>query len=150
MDNKPEKEVTPEDIQKRKAFWIAFAIAFAVSLGLATGFFFLIKAGFPDFESYKWRILTDTFTLSGVLYLLIFLLIKVSDYGAFDAIVYSVRLVFGMIFHDNIRKTKLPSTYAEYRNLKRGKRTSCLFLLFAAIPHIIAMIVFLILFYVTR
>lgn len=151
MATEEKKDLTPEQVRQRKSYWIAFAISFAVSLALAVGSFFLIKAGFDDFEAKKWVILADTFTLPGVLYLLVFLLVKVSDYGAFDAIVYSVRLVLGMVFHDNIRKTKLPATYGEYRLIKRGKpRTNATFLLLAAAPYIILMIVFVILYYVGK
>ena len=46
--------------------------------------------------------------------------------GAFDAIGYSVKLVLYSIFSPNLRETKLPKTYADYKELKRGRKQSSL------------------------
>ena len=70
--------------------------------------------------------------------------------GAFDAIVYGVKLAFYTTFYSNIRKTKLPATYGEYRELKRGqKRTNLLYIVFSAIPYIIVGLAYYILYSVS-
>ena len=149
---KEKKDLTPEQARRRKAYWIGFAIALAVSIPLAVGSFFLIRDGMGlDYQTNKWRIWADTFTLPGVLYVLSFLLVKVSDFGAFDAIVYSVRLAFTVIFRSNVRDSKLPANYAEYRMLKSSKpRTSASFLLFIGLGYLVVTSVFLILYFVMK
>ncbi len=152
MDDKREdkkKDRSPEQVRKRKAYWIGFGIAFAVSVALAVGSFFLIKDGMKlDYQTAKWRIWTDTFTIPGVLYVLSYALVKVSDFGAFDAIVYSVRLVWNVTFFPKKRKEKLGENYADYRRMKGEKeRTSASFLLFIGLGYLAVMAVFLILFY---
>ncbi|MCR5079324.1 MAG: hypothetical protein K6B65_05365, partial [Bacilli bacterium] len=110
------KELTEEDKQRRKVYLIGFIIALVISIPIAVGSFFMIKDGLQlDYEKEKWRIWTDTFTLPGVLYILVFCLVKVSDWGAFDAIVYSVRLLFNTIFFPTTKNSKLPKNYTEYR-----------------------------------
>ncbi|MCR5078516.1 MAG: DUF3899 domain-containing protein [Bacilli bacterium] len=151
MDNK-KKELTEEEKQRRNAYLIGFLIAFVVSIPIAVGSFFMIKDGLRlDYETEKWRIWTDTFTLPGVLYILVFCLVKVSDWGAFDAITYSVRLLFNTIFFPTTKNSKLPKTYSEYRELKRGKkRISATFLLYIGLLYMALMLVFLILWYANR
>ena len=143
-----ESEFLQDKKRRRKAYWIGFLIAFVISLGLAVGSFFLIKNGLGlDFENDKWRIFADTFTLPGVMFLMVYLLVKVTDFGAFDALAYSVRLAVTMIFRSNVRKTKLPATYRDYR-LKRmeKKRTSASFLAIIGGIHLLVACVFIILY----
>ncbi len=92
--------------------------------------------------------LCDAFFIPSIIGVLFYLLNLVSKEGAFDAIAYSVKLVFYTTFYSNIRKTKLPSSYREYRELKRGKkRTSPSFLLAGSLPYLICSILFYILYH---
>lgn len=149
-NNRPEEGKTPEQVRQRKAYWISFAIAFGVSLALAVGSFFLIKEGFGlDFETHKWRIFADTFTLPGVTFLMVFLLVKVSNFGAFDALAYSVRLALTLIIHSNVRKSKLPANYRDYRLAKMSKkRASVNYLLFIGIFYLVLAVIFIGIYYV--
>ena len=146
------KDLTTEENKKRKAYWIGFAIAFGISILLCIGTLFSIQASLKlDWEESKWRILTDAFTIPGVLYLMAFLLVKVTDFGAFDAIVYSVRLVWNVTFHSETRKTKLPSNYRDYRLQKAVKeRTSASFLLIVAAIYAILTVIFLMIYFANR
>ena len=94
-------------------------------------------------------ILTDGFTISGGLMCLFYLLVYVSDEGAFDIISYSIKLVWNVTFHKNVRETNLPRTYAEYRELKRAKpRTNFKFMLFSGLFFFIIGIIFMILYFI--
>lgn len=144
--------LTPEAHRRKKAYWIGFGISFVIACALAVGSFFLIKDGMGlDYQTAKWRIWTDTFTLPGVLFIMAFFLVKVSDYGAFDALAYSVRLAITVIFRPNYRKSKLPATYRDYRLARMQKpRTSASFLLWTGLFFLLVASVFLILYFVDK
>lgn len=148
-EKKAKKDRTPDEIRRIKAYWIGFSIALGISVLLAVGSFFLIKDGMQlDYATHKWRIWADTFTLPGVLYVLAFALVKISDFGAFDAIVYSVRLLWNVTFFPKKVKQKLGANYGEYRNRKMEKpRTSASFLLYIGLGYLLVMSVFLILYF---
>ena len=94
--------------------------------------------------------LCDTFLVPSLLAILIYVLNILTKEGAFDAIVYGVKLAFYTTFYSNIRKTKLPATYGEYRELKRGqKRTNLLYIVFSAVPYIIVGLAYYILYSVS-
>lgn len=151
MGNKERRERTPDEIQRIKAYWISFAITLVVSAGVAVGSFFLFKSNIGDYENNRYRILADTFTIPAVMFLMVYLLVKVSRFGAFDIIVYSVRLLFVVMFRPNMRDSKLPRTYREYREMKQAKpRTSISFLAWTGLAHLIPMIVFVVLYYVSK
>ena len=77
----------------------------------------------------------------------VYFIYYVSDEGAFDIIAYSIQLVWVMTFHRNVRETKLPKTYAEYRQLKREKpRLNLKFILLSGSLFLVVGIVFLILY----
>ena len=102
-----------------------------------------------DFSKVYLTILTDGFTISGGLMCLFYLLVFVSDEGAFDIIAYSVKLVWNVTFHKNVRETNLPRTYAEYRELKRSKpRTNLRFMLFSGLIFFIIGLIFMILYFI--
>ena len=83
-------------------------------------------------------VLTDGFTVSGGLMCLFYLLVFVSDEGAFDMLSYSIQLVWNVTFHKNVRETKLPKTYAEYRAMKRSKpRLNLRFILYSGLLYLI-------------
>lgn len=85
---------------------------------------------------------TDGFTVSGGLMSLFYLLVFVSDEGAFDIISYSIQLVWNVTFHKSVKDTKLPKTYAEYRALKRSKpRLDVKFILYSGLLFLLIGIV---------
>ena len=134
-----------------KWFYIGLAITFAAQAVLCVTIFL--------YEFYTFRcidgvitsanllnMLSDIFMIPSIITILLYGLMFVSKEGAFDAISYAVKLVFYSVFAKNMRQTKLPATYGEYRLMKQQKeRSSSLFLLFAAIPYFIVGIVFTIL-----
>lgn len=87
-------------------------------------------------------VLTDGFTVSGGLMCLFYLLVFVSDEGAFDILSYSIKLVWNVTFHKNVRETNLPKTYTEYRALKRSKpRSNLKFMLYSGLLFLLIGIV---------
>lgn len=147
------EDVEPKEKKDHKAYWLGFLITFIISIPFAVGSFFLIKAGLSNnpWEQMRWRVFADTFTLPGVLFSMSFLLVKVSNYGAFDAIVYSVRLVFNLIFHSDIRKTKLPANYRDYRLMKASKpRKPVSYILLVGLLYLLVATVFIILYFTIK
>ena len=144
--NNPDKEKNKKELDK--GFIIGFVICFVIC-ALITYLVILqeIHGLNRDFETQKFLILTDGFTISGGLMCLFYLLVYVSDEGAFDIISYSIQLVWVMTFHRNVRETKLPKTYAEYRELKRNKtRLNLKFILFSGLLFFIIGLILLILY----
>jgi len=117
-----ENNLQPKKKIFTKEYWIGFAISIACCV-LLGGIILLVEVTSLDLtlKEDSIQILTDVFSISGILMLLFFLLIVVSNEGAFDAITYSVKLIWNVTFHSNVRSTKLPTNYAEYRALKRKK-----------------------------
>lgn len=70
----------------------------------------------------KYRILSDSFFIGGSMPILFWLLVWVSEKGAFDLIVYSVRKVFSFAFRIHPEKSNLPPAYADYVEQKRAKK----------------------------
>lgn len=70
----------------------------------------------------KYRILSDSFFVGGCLPILFFLLVWVSEKGAFDLITYSVRKLFSYCFRIHPEKSNLPPTYGDYVEMKKAKR----------------------------
>ena len=90
----------------------------------------------------------DALGLSSVIMILFFLLNLLSREGAFDILAYSFKLVWFNTFYRSIRDTKLPATYREYRELKRGsRRDKNLFLLVGPLPYLVASVIVMIIYY---
>lgn len=121
----------------------------AIIAGLFIGFSFLSKE--MNWNIDKFRILSDAFSLPGIYTILFFLISWVSGEGAFDAISYGVQVAFFTIFYKDLRETKLPKTYADYRELKRHKKKGrTLFLLVAGGIFLLIGIIFYIILYNTK
>lgn len=148
MDFDPTKETKEE---KERFFSKAYIIGLVVST-VATivmgGIIFLARYyGATLGDNRVFVCLTDAFSLSGFLSIMFFLIVWVSNYGAFDAISYSVQLAFLTIFHRNVRQTRLPATYRDYRELKRGKkRANTTFMLFPGLLFLIVGIILIIIY----
>ena len=90
----------------------------------------------------------DATGLASVIMILFYILNLLSREGAFDILSYSFKLVWYNTFHRSIKETKLPRTYREYRELKRGSRSERLnFLIIGPLPYIITCIVLMIIYY---
>ena len=99
---------------------LSFAFALAIFL---TVFFLELYGPFElTWEKNRYRILSDSFSLGGLLPILFWLLVWVSEKGAFDLIVYSVRKLFSFTFRIHPEKSNLPPTYADYVAIKKAKR----------------------------
>lgn len=150
MENKNLPEI--EEIKKPKIFTKGFFIGLIITLIITSliGGLVILQEVYvlgKTFESQGMVIMIDAFSVSGGLVCLFYLLCFVSDEGAFDAISYSVQLVWHMTFHKNIRETKLPASYAEYRLLKRSKpRTNLLYMLFSGLTFFIIGLILLIIY----
>jgi len=132
------KEATSSK-EDKKGYLIGLAISFGITLLLA-GLIILIQVtGFGlTFQNNSYQIFIDAFTLSSALMLLFYALTVLSGHGAFDILAYSIKLVWYNTFHRNIRKTKLPSSYQEYKEIKNSKeRVSLSFIAFGSLPYMI-------------
>ena len=90
----------------------------------------------------------DALSISSVLMILFYLLNLLSREGAFDMLAYSIKLVWFNTFYRSIKETKLPSTFREYRELKRAKRKDGLsFLLVGPLPYLVAAVIVMIIYY---
>ena len=125
MKNDLQKEIVElakkQEEQKRKseAFIKGLIISLIVN-GLLTGLIIAFTATNNDqLGLSEWlKLITDAFSIPGMFTLLLYLMFWVSQKGAFDALSYSIQLVFVTIFHKDTKEANLPATYAEYRALK--------------------------------
>lgn len=89
-------------------------------------------------------ILTDSFSIPLIVFVCIYFLIKLTNYGAFDALSYSVKLIFNS-FKKDVKKDVEPSFYDYKENKNKKERTNLSFMLFSCIPFLILTIIFLVL-----
>ncbi len=68
------------------------------------------------------HILSDSFSLSGLLGLCFFALSYISSKGAFDILAYSIQTLFLVTFRPKYRQTSFPKTYYDYKVMKDTKR----------------------------
>lgn len=116
-----------DDDEKERINWKKFFLRFFLSFFIAGALFattFCIEYFGPlelNWTNNKYRILSDSFFIGGLMPILFWLLVWVSEKGAFDLIVYSVRKVFSFAFRIHPEKSNLPPTYADYVEQKRAK-----------------------------
>lgn len=136
MDNELDYDKSNKKITK--GFIIGLIICLVIN-GLMAFLVSLIRISSLTTEQIDYLlVLTDGFTVSGGLMCLFYLLVFVSDEGAFDMLSYSIQLVWNVTFHKNVRETKLPKTYAEYRAMKRSKpRLNLRFILYSGLLYLI-------------
>lgn len=143
--------IITEPRKKIKGYLLSWIIAFVIT-GAIFGIIILIQTGGKgytwDTKPSTYLILINAFTISAVIMILMWLLVIVSNNGVFDMIGYSVKLVWTVTFHRNVRDTKLPRTFAEYREIKRGKpRVNSSYLLLAAAPYLLTGLILMIPYY---
>lgn len=131
-----------------KGFLIGSIVSFVVT-GIIMGLVILIS--FTTRELTKENVMVgwiDALTISSVMMLLFYLLNILTREGAFDILSYSFKLVWFNTFYRSIKETKLPRTYREYREQRRGvKKDNVLFLLVGAAPYLVAGIILAIIYY---
>lgn len=132
-----------------KGFLIGFIICFGINILIAVIIGLIqIYVLNRSLQENCLLILTDSLSMSGLLMCLYYLLVFVSDEGAFDIISYSVQLLWNVTFHKNIRETNLPSTFAEYKQMKHAKtRLNLRFVLFSGLLFLIIGIIIMIIYY---
>lgn len=122
-----------------KRLLIGTIITFA-SVTLTAAIIYVLKSLFDmangsQFTTNTFLNIIDGLSIAGILGVLIFVLTWLSGAGAFDIIAYSLKLAFYNTFRRNVRQTALPNSYAEYKELKHGKKSdSYLFLLLGSLP----------------
>jgi len=149
MLNKPE---LPFKEQKPKKFTKNFTIGLVVSIvvaALASVVVYLTEISSGQVNSYV--IWADTFTIPGLLFILSYFMVVVSNAGAFDMLNYSIGLAWNNVFHKSIRDSKYPNSYAEYKELKHGKeKNDMTFILYTGFLFFLIGAIFLVLYYVYR
>lgn len=116
-------------------------IAFAEYFTLTNG-----PSGTGKDKNLTMHILSDSFSLSGLLGLCFYALSYISSKGAFDILSYSIQTLFLVTFRPKYRETSFPKTYYDYKVLKDGKRRKpiSVLLLSSAIFFIVGIILLII------
>lgn len=136
-------------MKNKKRFIVGSLITFGATLLLAVGICLLksfsnVGSGLK-FNDLLFRNIIDGLTLSGLLGALAFCLSFLSREGAFDILAYSVKVFWYNTFRRNIRQTALPSSYAEYKELKHGEtKESTIFILVGSLPCLVVGLILLI------
>lgn len=136
----------PNNIIEKNRFWyIKYIIVYAVEIAL----FFMVLSIRDIYTKTDAKeiflILTDAFSVPGVLVVLFGLLVFCSNEGAFRMLAYSIRTLFS-VFKRNPADRKY-RTYADYKMAKDGNNASFGFLIIAGGTFCILAVVFLILYY---
>lgn len=133
---------------KKKVFLIGLIISFIVNSLLCLGIFFLEYKGLNYF---LYLALVDAFSISGLIMVLFFLLTFFAEKGAFDMLAYSIQVAFYTVFYKNLRDSKLPKSYAEYKEMKYGKeKTSVSYMLYVGLIFMVIGLLLLIPYYNLR
>ena len=128
--------------------WLKYVIAFAVAATISVllmWYFGLFSGTFiPRDDLYK--ALSDSFFISGMLFLCVGGLVFVNRNGAFDGLVYAVKYVFTV--HYNHKQGKKNESYYEYKQRKAAEeKAPCLFLVLTGLAFVLAATVCMLLFY---
>ena len=96
---------------------LKLGISFAIALGLAYLYVsFRITDGMPLVEWY--RMICDAFTIPGLLFLMLGLLVTLSNQGALDGIGYAATVAFKMLIGAGANQER----YTEYLERRRANR----------------------------
>lgn len=149
MSEELNKEV-PSKEGSKKGYLIGLAISFVICAFMA-GLIIIIEVfGLKlTFNEDAYLIMIDALTISGGLMLLFWVIVLLTNEGAFDLIAYSVKLVWYNTFHRSLRKVKLARNYAEYREEKRQKgKVNMSFIALGGAPYLLAGLILLIPYYI--
>ncbi len=129
---------------RRSSSLLRYIVTAAVGLIAAVAIMFS-KSVFSQSEvKTVLQILSDAFFIPGVCIAGVGLIVFASHGGAFDMLVYGVRLIFTVFRRKEDRKYK---DFYEYKQSKEGKKESVAFMLIIGVAMIAAACVFLILYY---
>lgn len=120
-------DVSPEEsyvaaTDKRRAIIIEIVVALLILCGTSAAVFCIEYFGSHLYPSTPIRVWADTFSISGLLGILAWLLLFVTQHGAFDIIVYGTRKLFAYTFRIHPEKSKLPKTYTDYVLERQAKK----------------------------
>lgn len=154
-----EQELQKQNEEKNSRFnkwtWIKLIICLVVG-ALIAGIVYVaqyfndisLTGETPDFAASFVRYSVDAFGISGILLILLGVLNFVASRGIFDALNYSMQLLFVTIFRPKYRETGFPKTLYDYKvkmDLKGRKPVNAIWL--SGIIYFIAGIVFLIIYH---
>lgn len=94
----------------------------------------------------RYRILSDAFTIPGVIFMLCALLVFVANMGAFEGVSYIFGYAFQMLVPGANRKREKYGDYVE-RKRQKGAAKGYGFLFFTGLAFIIISVIFIALFY---
>ena len=141
-DNTEEKEI--KKVKSVKWIIIKYSITIAICISITIAILFIrnftnVTPGTKEF----YRVLADSFTMPGLIYILIATLIFLINEGSLSALGYMGRTIVRTL-NPHYKKDKM--TYYEYsRNRKKIRGYSCI--LWVGLAFFVVGIVFLILFY---
>jgi len=123
-------------------YFISITISLLVSMGV---FLFEIKELNLTIEKNWSRLLSDSFFVSSILFISVFLLSWISNDGFFDIFSYSFKRFGARIFRKNPKYTNVPKTFYEYRVLKHeGEPASIQYLAWVGLANLVLGILFFI------
>lgn len=145
-------ELTKRD--KRRKFVrdliIGTVVVAVIAIIAAISVYFYLMSYDPPESAPKivFHILADSFSISGLMGLLFYLMSYVSSQGAFDMLSYAVKSLFLVTFRKNYKEENFPKTYYDYKVLKDHEERKAFvgFLIPSVIFFVIGM-VFLIIYY---
>lgn len=93
-----------------------------VALALSV-YFFLLNYREPEgAPRIVFHVLADSFSLTGILGLLFFVLSFFNCHGWFDIFAYPIKSAFLFIFRRKYKEENFPKTYSEYKEFKRSQK----------------------------
>lgn len=152
----PNKDDLPLEGNKPKRFNKSFAVGLIISSILAiliaiSIYSYQINTLGMTEESDRFNVLSDSFSIPGLLFILSYGLVMVSNAGAFDMFNYAIGLSWTNVFHKNIRESKFANSYAEYKEMKRAKeKRNTSYIFYVGTLFLLIGVLFLILFYSSK
>ncbi|MCR5185175.1 MAG: DUF3899 domain-containing protein [Bacilli bacterium] len=132
-----------------KGYLIGLLICIVIT-ALITGLSILIQvlAG-RNYQDNTLLIWINALCTGGALMMMFYILVKLSDEGAYDLLGYSIKLVWYNTFRREIRKTHLAPNFHTYREEKRRKKreVNMSFIFFPGLLFLIIGLILLIPFY---
>lgn len=127
MNKKEERKFTnnpEESVSNLKKIIVRSIIFFLIASGLfaATMCIELLGPLGLTWNDNRYRVLSDSFFVSGAMMALFWGIIWVSQKGAFDLLAYSMRKILNFMFRIHPEDSNLPPTYLDYVEQKRAKR----------------------------
>lgn len=144
IDNYKEEIIREETFRKKLiTILLKYGIGILFGAGIVVLYLWLRDFTLPDDPQAKYKMLSDAFTIPGVLYLMVGLLIFLTNKGSLDALGYMAKRAVRML----IPFSKKPNeSYSEYVEKKR-KLSGYSFIIFIGLLFMAIAIVFIILFY---